>query len=280
MFADDTNLLISAHNPNDLTRRMNCVVSMVSHWFLSNQLLMNASKSSVLKFTPSTLTYCPFNLIHNDQVLSEQDIIKFLGLHLDRHLSWETHLNNLLTKLGLVCFIMRKLSHVLNTESLRIVHFPHFQSLILYGLIFWGTLANMKRVVWLQKRIMIMLGLWPRCSCRSWFKKLDILLVTCLYIYSLMSFVADNQDLFQANSSVTCIKTRQREQLHKPFVALSCIQKGVTFSSIKIFNALPRSLVKLKNEKFRFKHALRRYLKYHSFYTLEEFFSSNSNIIL
>jgi hypothetical protein len=121
MFADDTNLLISAHNPNDLTHRMNCVLSLVSHWFLSNQLLINASKSFVLKFTASKLTYCPFSLIHNDQVLSEQDVIKFLGLHLDSHLSWETHLNHLLSKLGSVCFIMRKQSHVLNIESLRII---------------------------------------------------------------------------------------------------------------------------------------------------------------
>jgi hypothetical protein len=205
------NCLISAHNPDNLGDKMNCVLSLVSHWFLSNQLLTNASKSFVLKFTPSKLTYCPLNLIHNDQVLSEQDVIKFLGLHLDRHLSWETHLHHLLSKLGLVCFIMRKLSHVLNIESLRIVYFTHFQSLILYGLIFWGTPANMKRVFGLQKIIIrIMLGLGPRCSCRSRFKKLDIPPVTCLYIYSLMSFVVDNQDLFQANSSVNCIKTRQR----------------------------------------------------------------------
>jgi hypothetical protein len=101
-----------------------------------------------------------------------------------------------------------------------------------------------------------------------------------LYIYSLMSFVVDNQDLFQANSSVNCIKTRQRDQFNKPYVALSCIQKCATFSSIKISNALPQSLVKLKTEKLRFKNALRRFLTYHSFYTLEDFFSSNSNIIL
>jgi hypothetical protein len=88
MFADDTNLLISAHNPDSLTHRMNCVLSLLCHWFLSSKLIMNTSKSFVLKSTPSKLTYCPFSLIHNDQVLSEQDVINFLGLHLDRHLSW------------------------------------------------------------------------------------------------------------------------------------------------------------------------------------------------
>jgi hypothetical protein len=124
----------------------------------------------------------------------------------------------------------------------------------------------MKRVFLLQKRIIrVMLGLGPRYSCRSWFKKLDILPVTCLYMYSLMSFVVDNQDLFQANSSVTCIKTRQMDQLHKPYIALYCIKKSVTFSPIKIFNALPRSLVKLTAEKLRFKNALRKFLMYHSF---------------
>jgi hypothetical protein len=63
----------------------------------------------------------------------------------------------------------------------------------------------------------------------------------------------DNQDLFQANSSAHCLKTRQNDQLHKPFAALSCIQKGDRYSSIRIFNALPVSLVKLKTDKSRFK---------------------------
>ena len=101
-----------------------------------------------------------------------------------------------------------------------------------------------------------MSGLRPRCSCRSWFKKLDILPVTCLYSYLLIAFVVDNQGLFQVNSSAHCIKTRQNDQLHKPFVALSFIQKGVRYSSIRIFNALRVSLVEFKTDKSRFKNVL------------------------
>jgi hypothetical protein len=36
--------------------------------------------------------------------------------------------------------------------------------------------------------------------------------------------------------------------------------------------------VKPKTEKSRFKNALKRFLMYHSFYTLEEFFSNNSDV--
>jgi hypothetical protein len=165
MYADDTNLLISV---DDLMCSINYVLSLVSNWFFSNKLLMNESKSYVLKFTPSKSTYCPLWVTCNGQTLSEQDVIKFLGLHVDRHLSWETRLNCLLSKLGTVCFIMRKLSHVLNIESLRVVYFAYFQSVILYGLVFWGTPTNLKRVFLLQKRIIrIMLGLGRRCSYRT-----------------------------------------------------------------------------------------------------------------
>jgi hypothetical protein len=138
MYADDTSLLISVHNLDDLTCRMNCVLSPLSNWFLANHLLINASKSYVLKFIPSNLTYCPFSLTYHGKVLLEHDVIKFLGLHLDRDLSWEPHFNFLLSKLGTVCFIMRKLSHILNLEAFRVVYFAHFQSFILLGLIFWG----------------------------------------------------------------------------------------------------------------------------------------------
>jgi hypothetical protein len=86
------------------------------------------------------------------------------------------------------------------------------------------------------------------------------------------------QDLCSPTLTAHCIKTRQNDQLHKPFVSLSCIQKGVTYSSIRIFNALPVSLVKLKTDKSKFKNVLKRFLMYHSFYTLEEFFSNNSDV--
>jgi hypothetical protein len=41
---------------------------------------------------------------------------------------------------------------------------------------------------------------------------------------------------------------------------------------IRIFNRLPLSLISLKNEKTKFKAALRKYLNTQSFYSVDEFF--------
>jgi hypothetical protein len=61
------------------------------------------------------------------------------------------------------------------------------------------------------------------------FKKLGILPVPSLYIYSLMLFLVDNLHYLQTNSSVHDINTRYKNQLHIPTVRLSAIQRGITY---------------------------------------------------
>jgi hypothetical protein len=93
-----------------------------------------------------------------------------------------------------------------------------------------------------------------------------------------MMSVVNNLDEFQTNSSVHGINTRRKNQLHTPSVKLSSIQKGVTYSSIKIFNSLPSNILKLQNYKLIFKSALRKYLLTHAFYSIEEFLSHELTI--
>jgi hypothetical protein len=51
----------------------------------------------------------------------------------------------------------------------------------------------------------------------------------------------------------------------------SCFQKSTFYAGIRIFKRLPLSLISLKNEKTKFKVALRKCLNTHSFYSVDEF---------
>jgi hypothetical protein len=76
---------------------------------------------------------------------------------------------------------------------LQIACFAHFQSQISYGMIFWGSSSSMRNVLIIKKRAnRNMLRLGPRSSCRGGLKKLGILTVSCLYIYTLMLFAVRN----------------------------------------------------------------------------------------
>jgi hypothetical protein len=259
-------------NTKNFNSNLNSFFIQISKWFQASRFVLNVEKTNIVKVTSSrssiyslrtSISYARYNI-------TEATTVKFLGLHLDSQLMWKAHVNFLLNKLSSVCYIMRRLVHILNLETLKVIYFVHFHSLISYGIIFWGNSSSMHKIFITQKRILrIMLGLGPRCSCRRWFVKLSILTVPSLYIYSLIMFVYNNLGSFASNSSIHNFNTRSRNHLCLPRVNLFFVQKGVTYTSLRIFNALPSTLIQLQTNKFSFKLALRKYLLVNAFYSVD-----------
>ena len=63
------------------------------------------------------------------------------------------------------------------------------------------------------------------------------------------------------NSPVHSINTSNKHYLHRPNAKISPFQKSTVYSGIRIFYTLPNNLTSLKNEKSKFKVALRIYYK-------------------
>jgi len=94
---------------------------------------------------------------------------------------------------------------------------------------------------------------------------------TCRYILSFILFIVDNQKDFLTNAYVHGLDTRNKNHLYLPVVSLSCVQKGVSYSGVKIFNSLPSNIQSYRNDRKRLKNKLYRYLIIHSFYSFTEF---------
>jgi hypothetical protein len=73
-------------------------------------------------------------------------------------------------------------------------------------------------------------------------------------------FTVNNLDNFLTNAVVHMMNTRAKHWLHRPTLNLSCIQKAVFYSGIKIFNSFLPCVLKLKQEKPKFKAAVRELL--------------------
>jgi hypothetical protein len=83
-------------------------------------------------------------------------------------------------------------------------------------------------------------------------------------------FICDNLDNFKINSLIHNFNTRSKNQLHLSTVHLASIQKGVTYSALRTFNALPNDLLQLRNNKALFKSTLRKYLLVNAVYSVDE----------
>ena len=151
MYANDTSILISNNRYKDHNRGFNKVLYNTLKWFQANQLVLNMEKATIAKFTPSNLYYFPMHTTFADHLFVATNAKKFLGLQLDSHLPWKPYINYLLHNLNSVCY-MRRLSHVLNIQTLKSVYFVHFHSLVNYGIIFCNYIRSVYKAFITQKK--------------------------------------------------------------------------------------------------------------------------------
>jgi hypothetical protein len=91
---------------------------------------------------------------NNNKYIEEMAQTKFLGLQIVSHLNWENHIDQLITKLIGVCYAVRSLLHISNTDTLKSIYFAYFHSLMKDGIIFRGNSSDSKKVFTLEKKIL------------------------------------------------------------------------------------------------------------------------------
>jgi len=164
LFADNTSVLVMDRDFTKFKQKMNLALTSLDQWFIANQLVLNITKTNVIKFTPLNISYTNY-------VLDEVNNTKFLGIHIDSHMNWKIHIEQISHKLSVACFTIRKLTHTLNADILRMVYFAYFQPVLQYGIIFGGNSTHAQQLFKLQKRVIrIMSGTGLRSSCRNLFK--------------------------------------------------------------------------------------------------------------
>ena len=94
--------------------------------------------------------YLTSNITLNGNVLERVDTFNFLGVILDKHLSWKAHVEMVSNKISKYCGILTKLNNYLPLDILRTFYFSIIHSHLNYGLIAWGCDCN--RLIKLQTR--------------------------------------------------------------------------------------------------------------------------------
>jgi hypothetical protein len=90
IFADDTAVLDMDPDPTISSHKLQTSRLAIQHWLTKWRLKANGSKSIHVTFTTCRAT-CPPVHIYNEQ-LPQAEEVKYLGLHLDRRLTWHKHI--------------------------------------------------------------------------------------------------------------------------------------------------------------------------------------------
>ena len=85
----------------------------------ANKISLNASKSeSAIFHSPWKPLDCIPHLKLSGKILTASKSVKYLGVHLDEHLSWRTHIASIATKLRRANGALSKLRHYVPTQIL------------------------------------------------------------------------------------------------------------------------------------------------------------------
>lgn len=142
-YADDTALLSVDENHIAASAKLQAHVYEMEEWLDKWRIKVNQGKSVHVTFTLKRQT-CPPIKLHNENI-PQADDAKYLGMHLDRRLTWRKHIwtkrKQLDTKLRSMYWLIGRKSH-LSHESKVAIYKAIFKPIWTYGIQLWGTASN------------------------------------------------------------------------------------------------------------------------------------------
>lgn len=277
LYADDANLIVTSNDQESLEIASSSVLSIANQFFIGKNLLINPIKSSFIQFcTKQTRFQISPHIQIDGKELSQVNSTKFLGLIIDKHLSWNDHVNHVVKKIGSGTYALFRMSKLCNLESLKMIYFSMIQSHIIFGICIYGSTSksNLDRIlIWQKKAIRIMLGLSWRETVKQEFVNLQILSVYSLYIYQTILFVK-NQFLPQNQiefNNVHPYYTRHQFDLIVERHNLELFKKKTTYMGNKFLKLLPTK-IKEEADSNKFKKQLKEFLIHKPLYSIEEFY--------
>ena len=142
LFADDTFLCLQNKDITLLEKEVNLELQKVCEWLTCNKLTLNVSKSKYM-LTLKNKRKRPSIKVHiNEKTLEECESYKYLGVIIDRNLSWNCHIDYICKKITKACGYFSKLRHCVSIDTLISVYYALVHSYLRYGITSWGCASS------------------------------------------------------------------------------------------------------------------------------------------
>lgn len=151
-FADDTALLSIHKNRIIASQQLQTHIDILEKWLELWKIQVNPSKCVHVTFTLNK-SCCP-KISVNGSIVPEKTQVKYLGIHLDRRLTWAPHIDAKLTQIKLkltqLNWLLNAHSH-LSLDNKIILYKSMIKPIWTYGIQLWGT-ASASNIEKLQRR--------------------------------------------------------------------------------------------------------------------------------
>ena len=194
-------------------------------------------------------------IIIENNVLEQVDNTKFLGVYIDQHLTWKTHVNFIAAKISESVGLFYKAKYYLPSKSLLMaLYFALIYPYLTYCNLIWAStyVTNLQRIYLLQKKPVPAISKADyKASSKPLFANLKILDVFRIYSLQVNSFMylyhndalpISFTQIFQTGNQIHQYSTRYSD-FYRPHTCRTNIKKfSILFQGPRIWNSLPNNI--------------------------------------
>ena len=253
-YADDTAIITSGDTWDKAQDSMNRYLFIIDQCLARNKLSLNVGKTVYITFG----NYCDsvpnqIDIKIKDKEINRVESCKYLGIMFDYNLRWDKHIQYIIKKTKYLIYIFYKISKSMTIETLRMIYYAYFHSIINYGIIAWGGVYNnnLDLLRNLQKRILRIVHK-NKFICQDYPMNLEQ-----SFTYEALGYHYTNlKDQYITSSSITRNKTLTIPK-HKKKIST----KNSYMKALKTYNKLPSDLKTLDIKKYSHKNKLKIWIK-------------------
>ena len=190
-------------------------------------------------------------IILENNVLEQVAKTKFLGVYIDQHLEWKTHVNFIAAKISKSVGLLYKAKYYLPSNSLLTLYYALIYPYLTYCNLIWAStyVTNLQRIYLLQKRAVRAISKADyKASSKPLFSNWKILDVFSIYSFQVSSFMylyhndalpISFTQIFQTGNQIHQYSTRYSDY-YRPHTCRTNIKKfSIFFPGPRIWNSLP-----------------------------------------
>jgi len=141
-------------------------IKKVDSWMRHNKLPLNYSKTFYMIFNSDKKQSSPFKVQIGSHLINRVNSTKYLGMHLDNKLNWDTHISKLESKLSCYSGIFYRIREYLSTNEPKMINvslvYSHLQYVI--GTLGSATKTSLHRLNTIHNKIIKTIS-WTSFRC-------------------------------------------------------------------------------------------------------------------
>lgn len=258
-YADDTTLHYSSTCTSEIEKELNKCMIKCSIWCPENKMLINPVKTNVMLLgSARRLNSVPqksLDIKIDGAIIQTVSHQKLLGLHFDKNLSWEYHINHVCKTVSRLLSILRNHKKLLPQKSRLLFYNGYIAPQIIYCLSIYGNCSKqlLNRIYKLQKSASRLILDKPRHTpttelfkilhWQSVFDQVDMEKTVIVYKCLNDLYPPYMNDLLQTTTPTDMnLRSTSTNKLKVPFPHTEMYKKCLSYSGPLLWNSLPSKI--------------------------------------